>query len=40
MIYFAALKERIYLLAAYAKSVREDLTIAQIKTLRRLVEGE
>ncbi len=40
VIYFAAIEERIYLLAAYAKSVRGELTITQLKTLRRLVEGE
>jgi len=40
VIYFAAIDGRIYLLAAYAKSVRDDLTIAQIKVLRRLVGEE
>ena len=39
VIYFAAIEERIYLLAAYAKSDREDLTITQLKALRRLIEG-
>ena len=40
VIYFAAIEDRIYLLAAYAKSVRGDPTIAQIKVLRRLVGGK
>ena len=40
VIYFAAIEDRIYLLAAYAKSDRENLTGAQIKVLRRLVEGD
>ncbi len=40
MIYFAAIENRIYLLAAFAKSVRDDLTIAQIKVLQRLVGEE
>jgi hypothetical protein len=40
VIYFAAIEERIYLLAAYAKSIRDDLTVAQIKMLRRLVGRE
>jgi hypothetical protein len=40
VIYFAAIEDRIYLLAAFAKSVRDDLTIAQIKVLRRLVGEE
>jgi hypothetical protein len=39
VIYFAAIENRIYLLAAYAKSVRASLTIAEIKVLRRLIEG-
>jgi hypothetical protein len=39
VIYFAAIEERIYLLAAYAKSVRDNLTAKQIKVLRRLVGG-
>lgn len=37
VIYFTAIEDRIYLLAAYAKSARDNLTIAQIKILRRLV---
>jgi hypothetical protein len=40
VIYFAAIEDRIYLLAAFAKSVRDELTIAQIKVLRRLVGEE
>lgn len=35
-----AIEERIYLLAAYAKSVRDNLTVTQIKVPRRLVGGE
>jgi len=32
--------ETIYMLLAYAKSDRDDLTRAQLRILRRLVEGE
>ena len=40
VIYFAEIEDRIYLLAAFAKSVRDDLTVAQVKGLRRLVGEE
>jgi hypothetical protein len=40
VIYFAAIEGRIYLLAAFAKSARDDLTTAQVKLLRRLVGEE
>ena len=40
VIYFAAIEDRIYLLAAFAKSVRDNLSVAQIKVLRRLVGEE
>jgi len=40
VIYFAATEGRIYLLAAYAKSAREDLTKRQFAVLRGLVGGK
>jgi hypothetical protein len=40
VIYFAAIEDRIYLLAAYAKSVRDDLSIGQMRLLRGLVGEE
>lgn len=38
--YWAVFEHRIYMLLAYAKNERENLTQEQIRSLRRLVEQE
>ena len=38
-IYFVVRDERVYILTAYAKSEKKDLTKDEIKELRALVKG-